>query len=53
MLDDLSDVRLIVDLLKLSILFGVLQLEVVQQLEPQIFKLVRIVLEKFEVVPDC
>lgn len=47
------DVDRIVHLSKHKRLLRVLQLQVFQQLQPQVFKFVRIVLEQVEIVTNC
>ena len=52
-LDDLANVNLVVSLLEDTVLAGILDLDVVEQLQPQVLKLIRIVLEEIKVVTYC
>ena len=51
-LDHFADVDLVMSLLEDAVLAGVLHLHIVEQLEPQVFQLVGVVLEEVEVVSD-
>ena len=51
-LDHFADVDLVMSLLENAVLAGVFHLHIVEQLEPQVFQLVGVVLEEIEVVSD-
>jgi hypothetical protein len=51
-LDNFADVDLVMSLLENAVLTGVLHLHIIEQLEPQVFQLVGVVLEEIEVVSD-
>ena len=51
-LDHFADVDLVVGLLEDAVLAGVLDLHVIEQLEPEVLQLVSVVLEEVEIVSD-